>query len=83
MGQTEFAASLGQQSESDVWSFGQIIAVVVFLPVLNELLYQYLDKPHPASASIQQHASACLSNIAEYIITKTSHGALLNSMSCR
>lgn len=62
MWQREFAASLGEQSESDVWSFGQIIAVVVFLPVLNELLYQYLDKPHPASASIRQHAATMLPN---------------------
>ncbi|KAK5093433.1 hypothetical protein LTR70_004794 [Exophiala xenobiotica] len=58
--QKEFAASLNQQSGSDVWSFGQIIAVVVFLPVLNELLYQYLGKPQPASAAARQHAAATL-----------------------
>jgi len=58
--QKEFAASLNQQSGSDVWSFGQIIAVVVFLPVLNELLYQYLDKPQPASAAARQLVAATL-----------------------
>lgn len=53
--QKTFAASIGEASGSDVWSFGQIIAVIVFLPVLSELLNQYLDhgKP-PRSADVQQ-----------------------------
>lgn len=49
--QKQFAASLNETSGSDVWTFGQIIAVVVFLPVLNEILFQYLNKPRIPAAS--------------------------------
>jgi len=42
--QEQFAANLGQANGNDEWSFGQILAVVVFLPVFAEVLQQYL---HP------------------------------------
>lgn len=41
--QKGLAADLGQPNESDEWSFGQILAVVVFVPVLVEMLNQYLQ----------------------------------------
>ena len=61
--QRTFVESLNDQSGSDVWSFGQIIAVVVFLPVLNELLYQYLEKPQPPGVVIEQHAAPVQLNL--------------------
>lgn len=42
--QKMFATSINQASGGDVWTFGQIIAVIVFLPVLNESLHQYLER---------------------------------------
>ncbi|KAK5944490.1 hypothetical protein PMZ80_003772, partial [Knufia obscura] len=61
-----FAMSLDEQSASDVWSFGQIIAVVVFLPVLSEMLYQYLDNPRPSGAVVQQHTTALQLNVPSH-----------------
>lgn len=46
--QMTFTESIGETSDGDVWSFGQIIAVIVFLPVLNELLHQYLERNQPS-----------------------------------
>lgn len=42
--QKQLAANLGEPSGSDEWSFGQILAVVVFLPVFVEVLHQYLRR---------------------------------------
>ena len=42
--QDQFATDLGQSSGSETWNFGQILAVVVFVPVLTELLNQYLQR---------------------------------------
>lgn len=42
--QSWFAGSLNESSGSNIWSFGQIIAVVVFLPVFSVILQQYVDK---------------------------------------
>lgn len=42
--QKQFATNLGQADGSDEWSFGQILAVVVFLPVFVEVVQQYI---HP------------------------------------
>ncbi len=61
--QKTFAASLNEQSRGDIWSFGQIIAVVVFLPVLNELLYQYLGKDQSFGHGTPQHAASTQLNI--------------------
>lgn len=42
--QAELATDLGQSNGSQEWSFGQILAVVVFVPVLVEILNQYLER---------------------------------------
>lgn len=55
--QMVFAASLDEQSGRHVWSFGQIIAVIVFLPVPNELFHQYLERSKPYNRIGQQQAS--------------------------
>ena len=39
--QASLARSLAVGTDDDRWSFGQIVAVVVFLPVLFEVLYQW------------------------------------------
>lgn len=52
--QKTFAASIDETSGSGVWTFGQIIAVVVFLPVLNELLHQYLELSRPSGENDEQ-----------------------------
>lgn len=56
--QMTFAESIDEASGSDVWSFGQIIAVIVFLPVLNELLHQYLEHDKPARPSDERQAGS-------------------------
>ena len=43
--QEQFAADLGQPNGNNTWTFGQILAVVVFVPVLVEMLNQYLRNP--------------------------------------
>lgn len=40
--QRQFAAELGKASGSCDWSFGQILAVAVFLPVLVNAVQEYL-----------------------------------------
>ena len=42
--QNQFAEDLGQHAVSKQWSFGQILAVVVFVPVLLEAWHQYLRR---------------------------------------
>ncbi|KAK5081272.1 hypothetical protein LTR05_008066 [Lithohypha guttulata] len=42
--QRQFAEALGRTDGGQEWSFGQILAVVVFAPVLVEIWYQYLQR---------------------------------------
>lgn len=56
--QSSFADRLHEVNGSNVWSFGQIIAVVVFFPVLGEVLQQYLEKKDSAPAKSQHSAPA-------------------------
>lgn len=47
--QGNFAEALGLENSNNEWSFGQILAVVVFVPVVIELWHQYLEcekEPH-------------------------------------
>lgn len=62
--QKQFAESLGGPNGTDDWSFGQIIAVVVFLPVFNELIYLYLDKTWSAQYGIISSPSMAASKVA-------------------
>jgi hypothetical protein len=41
--QQALAASIRSSDQDNSWSFGQIVAVVIFLPVLVELVYVYMN----------------------------------------
>jgi hypothetical protein len=43
--QQALAVSTGASDQDNSWSFGQIVAVVIFLPVLLEFVYVYLKGP--------------------------------------
>jgi hypothetical protein len=43
--QQALAVSIRASDQDNSWSFGQIVAVVIFLPVLLELIYVYLKGP--------------------------------------
>ena len=43
-GQAQFARDLEESNGSETWTFGQILAVVVFMPVVVEVLNQYLQR---------------------------------------
>jgi hypothetical protein len=43
--QQALAISIGASDQDSSWSFGQIVAVVIFLPVLLELIYVYMKGP--------------------------------------
>lgn len=60
--QRSFAKRLHDEDGSNVWSFGQIIAVVVFLPVLGEVLQQYLERNDSATSNLKHSAPAQISS---------------------
>jgi hypothetical protein len=43
--QQALAVSIGSSDQDNSWSFGQIVAVVIFLPVLLEFAYVYMNGP--------------------------------------
>jgi hypothetical protein len=43
--QQALAISIGSSDQDNSWGFGQIVAVVIFLPVLLELAYVYMNGP--------------------------------------
>jgi len=43
--QRALATSIGSSDQDNSWSFGQIVAVVLFLPVLLEFAYVYMNGP--------------------------------------
>ena len=43
--QQALAVSIGSSDQDSSWSFGQIVAVVIFLPVLLEFAYVYMNGP--------------------------------------
>ena len=65
--QQALAVSIGSSDQDNSWSFGQIVALVIFLPVLLEFAYVYMNGPpegdkkptgHDPSIHNQGHSGA-------------------------